>query len=104
MTLQSDTRLGPYRIVAFIGAVGMGEVYRAEDTRLGRDVAIKVLSTAISNDRDAQQRFEQEARAAGMLNHPNLLTIYDVGNGHVSACFLNEDEAKAARPPDAIAG
>lgn len=79
MTLQPDTRLGPYRIVAFIGAGGMGEVYRAVDTRLDREVAIKVLSTSLSHDVDAQQRFEQEAHAAGVLNHPNILAIYDIG-------------------------
>jgi Tol biopolymer transport system component len=79
VTLPADTRLGPYRLVAPIGAGGMGEVYRAVDTRLGREVAIKVLARSLSNDGDAQQRFEQEARAAGMLNHPNILAIFDIG-------------------------
>ena len=78
--LPPDTTLGPYRIVAPIGAGGMGEVYRAQDTRLGRDVAIKVLSQHLNNDVEAARRFEQEARAAGMLNHPNILAVYDVGN------------------------
>jgi len=71
--------LGPYRIVAAIGAGGMGEVYRAHDTRLGRDVAVKVLSRNLTHDPDSLRRFEQEARAAGMLNHPNILAIYDLG-------------------------
>jgi len=72
--------LGPYRIAGVIGEGGMGVVYRAKDTRLGRDVAIKVLTHVATNDREQLLRFEQEARATGMLNHPNLLTIYDVGH------------------------
>jgi serine/threonine protein kinase/Tol biopolymer transport system component len=77
--LAVDTLLGPYKILAPIGAGGMGEVYRALDTRLGRDVAVKVLSQSLSRDDEALHRFEQEARAAGMLNHPNILAIYDIG-------------------------
>jgi Tol biopolymer transport system component len=77
--LPAGTLLGPYRIVAAIGAGGMGEVYRAHDTRLGRDVAVKVLSRNLTHDPDSLRRFEQEARAAGMLNHPNILAIYDIG-------------------------
>ena len=72
--------LGPYRVVGVIGEGGMGVVYRAKDTRLGRDVAIKVLTNVATKDREPLLRFEQEARTAGMLNHPNLLTIYDVGH------------------------
>src|ERR1051326_2960228 len=72
--------LGPYRIAGVIGEGGMGVVYRAKDTRLGRDVAVKVLTNVATSDQEQLQRFEQEARTAGMLNHPNLLTIYDVGN------------------------
>ncbi len=79
MTLLADTKLGPYRIIEPIGAGGMGEVYRAMDTRLGREVAVKVLSTTLTHDVEAQQRFEKEARAAGMLNHPNILAIFDIG-------------------------
>jgi Serine/threonine protein kinase len=78
--LAAGTMLGPYKILTLIGAGGMGEVYRAQDTRLGRDVAVKVLTRHMSGDADALRRFEQEARAAGMLNHPNILAIYDIGN------------------------
>src|SRR5499427_2839621 len=71
--------LGQYRITAAIGAGGMGEVYRATDSRLGRDVAIKILPAATAADPDRRKRFEQEARSASALNHPNILTVYDVG-------------------------
>ena len=77
MRFQAGDALGPYIVRATIGAGGMGEVYRASDSRLGRDVAIKVLST--EPDRDRLQRFEQEARATAMLAHPNIVTIYDIG-------------------------
>jgi serine/threonine protein kinase/Tol biopolymer transport system component len=77
--LTPQSVLGPYQIVGPLGEGGMGVVYRARDTRLGRDVAIKVLTHVAFNDRDRLLRFEQEARATGMLNHPNLLTIYDIG-------------------------
>jgi serine/threonine protein kinase len=80
MSITAGTRLGPYEIVSFIGAGGMGEVYRARDPRLNRDVAIKVLPGQFTGDADRLRRFEQEARAAGMLNHPNIVTIYDVGS------------------------
>jgi serine/threonine protein kinase len=79
MTLASGTRLGPYEILSPLGAGGMGEVYRARDPRLGRDVAIKVLPAAFSSDADRLKRFEQEARAAGALNHPNITAIHDLG-------------------------
>jgi serine/threonine protein kinase len=72
-------RLGPYEILAPIGAGGMGEVYRARDTRLGRDVAVKVIAFDVSSDSDRLRRFEQEARAVAALNHPNILSVYDVG-------------------------
>jgi serine/threonine protein kinase/Tol biopolymer transport system component len=77
--LETGTLLGPYKIVEPIGAGGMGEVYRALDTRLQRQVAVKVLSKNFSSDPDALRRFEQEARAAGVLNHPNILAIFDIG-------------------------
>src|SRR5258708_4574203 len=77
--LAPDTLVGPYRIVAAIGAGGMGEVCRAVDTRLEREVAVKVLTEHVSRDRESLRRFEQEARAAGMLNHPNIVAVYDIG-------------------------
>jgi Tol biopolymer transport system component/predicted Ser/Thr protein kinase len=79
MILASGTRLGPYEILGQIGAGGMGEVYRARDTRLGREVAIKVLPAAVSSDPERLKRFEKEARSASALNHPNIVTIHDIG-------------------------
>jgi tetratricopeptide (TPR) repeat protein len=79
MTLAAGTRLGPYEILSPLGAGGMGEVFRARDTRLGRDVAIKVLPAAVAQDPVRLRRFEQEARAAAALNHPNIVVVYDVG-------------------------
>ena len=73
MPLTSGTKLGPYVIQSAIGAGGMGEVYRARDTRLTRDVAIKILPASFSADPDRLQRFAQESRAAAALNHPNIL-------------------------------
>src|SRR5207253_621913 len=72
-------RLGPYEIVARIGAGGMGEVYRARDSRLGRDVAVKVLPERLAQDADAVARFEREVRAVAALSHPNILALYDFG-------------------------
>ena len=77
--LSRGTKLGPYEIQSPLGEGGMGEVYRARDTRLGRDVAIKVLPQSFAVDPDRLRRFEQEARAVAALNHPNILGIYDVG-------------------------
>jgi Tol biopolymer transport system component len=83
MPLTAGMRLGPYAIVSPLGAGGMGEVYRARDSRLGRDVAIKVLPAAFSADTDRLQRFEKEARALAALNHPNILAVHDIGiDGH----------------------
>ena len=78
MSLSPGTRLGPYEIVAPLGAGGMGEVYRAKDGKLGREAAVKVLPDALASDVERRQRFEQEARSASALNHPNILTIYDI--------------------------
>jgi Tol biopolymer transport system component/predicted Ser/Thr protein kinase len=80
MTLSAGSRLGPYEILSPLGAGGMGEVYRAKDPRLGREVAVKVLPASFSNDPDRLRRFEHEARAAGVLNHPNITAVYDIGS------------------------
>jgi serine/threonine protein kinase len=80
MTLSAGTRLGPFEVLAPLGAGGMGEVYRARDSRLGRDVAVKVLSAEFAADADRRKRFEQEARSASALNHSNIVTIYDIGS------------------------
>jgi len=80
MPLAPGTNFGPYEIISPLGAGGMGEVYRARDSRLGRDVAIKVLPESLAQDPERLQRFKQEARVLGSLNHPNLLAIYDVGS------------------------
>jgi serine/threonine protein kinase/Tol biopolymer transport system component len=80
MTLSPGQKLGPYEILAPLGAGGMGEVYRARDARLRREVAIKVLPAELAADTDRRQRFEQEARAASALNHPNIVTVHDVGS------------------------
>src|SRR6187549_1020816 len=79
MSLTAGTRLGPYEVVSLLGAGGMGEVYRARDPRLGRDVAIKVLPQGVTTDADLLARFEREARAVAALSHTNILSIFDIG-------------------------
>ena len=100
MPLSPGVRLGHYEIVSALGAGGMGEVYRARDDRIGRDVAVKVLPAAFAENEDRLRRFEQEARAAGRLNHPNVLTVHDVGS-HTGApyvvCELLEGETLRER-------
>ena len=80
MALTPGTKLGPYEIQCPLGAGGVGEVYRARDTRLDRTVAIKILSSHLSSNPEAKQRFEREARAISSLNHPHICTLYDVGH------------------------
>src|SRR5258706_5380594 len=90
-TLQSSgTRLGPYEIVSPLGAGGMGEVYKARDTKLKRDVAIKVLPESLAKDADALARFEREAHAVAALNHPNILSIHDFGSENGVAFAVTE--------------
>jgi Tol biopolymer transport system component len=100
VTLPDHSRLGPYEIIGLLGAGGMGEVYRARDPRIGREVAIKTLPARFGSDPEFLRRFEQEARAAGLLNHPNVLVVYDVGsdNGvHYVVSELLEGETLSAR-------
>ncbi len=80
MEISPNTTIAQYTIVSKIGAGGMGEVWRARDTRLGRDVAIKFLPANFAADANRLNRFEQEARATSALNHPNILTVFDIGN------------------------
>src|ERR1039458_10644730 len=80
MTLTNGTKLGPYEIVSPLGAGGMGEVYRAKDTRLDRTVAIKLLPQHLSSNADLKQRFEREAKSISSLNHPRICQLYDVGS------------------------
>ena len=90
MALNAGTKLGPYEIQSLIGAGGMGEVYRAHDSRLDRTVAIKVLPVSYSADRDRLLRFAQEARSAAALNHPNILSIFDIGDHQGSPYVVSE--------------
>src|SRR5262245_42056669 len=87
MSVAPGLRLGPYEIVSPLGAGGMGEVYRARDMRLQRDVAVKGLPSSLAGDPERLLRFEQEARAAAALNHPNITAVYDIGQ-HDGAPFI----------------
>ncbi len=104
MPIAPDTQIGPYKIVALIGSGGMGEVYRAHDTRLRRDVALKILPASFTNDPDRLRRFEQEARAVAALSHANIVSVFDVGeaNGiHYIVSELLEGESLRERIPAA---
>src|SRR5258706_13693317 len=90
MPVAVGTKLGSYEVVSALGAGGMGEVYRARDAKLGRDVALKVLPSDVAADRDRLRRFEQEARAASSLNHPNIVTIHDIGGSDSIAYIAME--------------
>ena len=79
MTVSAGSRLGPYEFLSPLGAGAMGEVWRARDTRLSREVAIKMLPPEVAEDRERLRRFEKEARAASSLNHPSIVTIYEIG-------------------------
>ena len=98
MALTSGARLGPYEVLAPLGAGGMGEVYRARDTRLGREVAVKVLPAEVASDPSRLKRFEKEARSASALNHPNIVTIYDIGSvDSVSYIAMEKVDGKTLR-------
>jgi len=90
MSLSAGTRLGPYEVVSVAGEGGMGEVYRARDTRLGREVALKILPESFASDVTRLRRFEQEVRVLSALNHPNILTIFDVGESSGLHYFVTE--------------
>ena len=98
MPISAGQKVGPYEVLSSIGAGGMGEVYRARDTRLGREVALKILPAEFSADRERLERFEQEARSASALNHPNIITIYDVGSSNsISYLSMELVEGKSLR-------
>jgi len=103
MTLAAGSKLGPYEILGQIGAGGMGEVYRAKDPRLGREVAIKVLPASFSQDADRLRRFEQEAKAAGVLNHPNITAVYDIGS-HDGAPYVVQELLEGETLRSVLAG
>src|SRR6185295_9102326 len=88
--LSPGLRIGPYEVLAALGTGGMAEVYRARDTRLGRDIALKVVNETLVRDPDLLRRFEQEARVAGSLNHPNLVSVFDVGDHDGSPYLVTE--------------
>jgi serine/threonine protein kinase len=90
LPLSAGTKLGPYEVVSLVGSGGMGEVYKARDARLGRDVAIKILPASITNEGEGLKRFEQEARAVAALNHPNILTIYGIETHDGSPYLVSE--------------
>jgi Tol biopolymer transport system component len=103
LALAVGTKVGPYDVIAPLGAGGMGEVYRARDTRLSREVAIKILPPSLSADGDRLRRFEQEARATGTLNHPNILQVHDIGT-HEGAPYVVSELLEGETLRDRIGG
>jgi eukaryotic-like serine/threonine-protein kinase len=99
MPLTPGTTLGPYEILAPLGVGGMGEVYRARDTRLGREVALKILPAEVANDPSRRRRFEQEARAVAALNHPNIVAVFDVGEGYIVSELVEGELLRGLKPP-----
>src|SRR6266542_3247209 len=98
MTLVAGARFGPYEVLSPLGAGGMGEVWKARDTRLGREVAVKVLPAEVASDSSRLHRFEKEARSASALNHPNIVTVYEIGSeGSVSYIAMELVEGKTLR-------
>ncbi len=97
MSLRAGDKLGPYEIVAPLGAGGMGEVYRARDRRLGRDVALKILPAEVATDAGRRQRFELEARAVAALNHPNIIAVYDVGDGYIVSELVDGEPLRGGK-------
>src|SRR5437762_2393521 len=100
MPLNSGTRLGPYEIIAPLGAGGMGEVYRARDTKLGREVAIKVLPAALAEDAGRMARFEREAQVLAAVNHPNIAAIYGIEQGAIVMELVEGEDLKGPVPID----
>ena len=100
VSLAAGSRLGPYEVLSSIGAGGMGEVYRARDDRLGRDVAIKVLPAQFAAEPDRLRRFEEEARAIAGLNHPHICQIYDVGPGYLVLEYIEGAPPRGPLAPD----
>ncbi len=98
MPLSVGDKLGPYEVLSPIGAGGMGEVYRARDTRLGRDVALKILPPDMASDPSRRQRFELEARAVAALNHPNIVALYDVGEGYIVSELVDGEPLSGVKP------
>src|SRR5437763_80489 len=97
MPLTPGTCLGPYEILAPLGAGGMGEVYRASDKRLRREVALKILPEEVAGDASRRARFAQEARAVAALNHPNIVAVYDVGDGYMVSELVDGETLRGAK-------
>src|SRR6185369_13779381 len=100
MRIATATRLGPYEIVSALGAGGMGEVWRARDTKLNREVAIKVLPAALAGDAQYMARFEREAQTLAALNHPNIATVYGIEQGALVMEYVEGADLKGPLPMD----